>query len=362
MAAIISKTELKIPYFINGDNPAATLFDAIFPIADAGNVGDKPLTIPDLLDNHDISMTYGTNGALVDDGDMLLADNGNGSTNTYGTIANIDDTWATNNRDNSRIWLVDCVFKSNSNNYQYLIYGAGFVVYWTKSTNQITIQIDNKSSHHARVEFTAPADGTRLVIAAQLDKTNDSALIVVNGVKQSIVINGNPFSDGSVTGTPTSHNFIGRKSSWEHYYGWDSQLNFFAFGYRFLTNELTEAQLIELSNNPYDILQSSTTEPLPELVASASIELPSLMASAAIDYTLPAQSVSASIELPSLMASATIDYSLPSYQALGTAILPALVIQVVHRGTDVGLGCSITIEEYSTFIELVDVDRTITLR
>ena len=247
----VLKPELLEPFTPNISNPATTLFDAIHLFWNAGESGERPAVIPDLLGNHDVHMTYGAAGGLDTTG-MAFSDNGNATLNTYGVIQGIDSAWSAESKYKSRLYLIDIpVFKFNNKNYQYVMHGVGLVAVWTKSTGILSITFEGQSSHRAYNKTFIPVDGERLTIAAQFNQFSDTSQLVINGTSYVMINNGSPFSGNSA---PYVSSGIGR-AGWNNYYGLDNSIGLLAFGANYYGTELTETQLIELCNNPYDILE-----------------------------------------------------------------------------------------------------------
>lgn len=253
----ILKSQLKVPYELDLANRAASLFSSVYPFDDAGGIGTQPAIIPDLLGVHDIAMVYGATGSVTSDGALQLADNGNGQTNTFGEFLGIDQTWSSGLTERSRIYLIDLVFKLNTKNYQNLFDGPGILIRWSKSTGELSIYIENISSHRISATYM-PADNERIVIGLLINQTTATAHIVVNGVELDSTVNGFPFSGAQTK--PSYNPWLGRQNSWNNYYGWDGKLNLFAFGYNFNGNELAVEELIALTNEPYSIFQEKTNE------------------------------------------------------------------------------------------------------
>lgn len=265
---VLSKSELKQPFELELTNRAATLFSSVYPFADAGAVGSQPALIPDLLGSHDINMTYGAVGGLVGEGDLQLADNGNGQTNTWGQFQGVGSAWAAAVGKNSRVYLVDTIYKASTKNYQYLLYGCGLLVFWTKSTGKLSVHIENASGHRLYVDVAMPvSDGERLVIVAQIDQTNKSAQIIINGTSYVVSANGDPFNQ-PVSG----YLHLGRKHSWHNYYGWDGVLSLFAFGTNFDGSEITEQEAIDLSLDPLGVFQVSAVSGTEQSIVVSSTE------------------------------------------------------------------------------------------
>lgn len=255
---IVNKADLSPPFTLDLGNAAAPILSSVYVFDDAGASGSTPAIIPDLLGAHDIDMIYGTNGEINSDGNLQLADNGNGQLNTYGAFQGIDSTWADGVAAyTSRIYIIDCDFVLNTRNFQYLMYGFGCTVFWTKSTGLLRITIENKASHRAWIDYPLVAS-ENLKIVLQIDRTNTVASIIINGIVQTVNINGDPYGNGK----PLARNYLGRAISWNNYYGWDGTLNLFCVGEDVSSQELTQPQLVELSLNPYAIFETAAA-PLP---------------------------------------------------------------------------------------------------
>ncbi|TDF41878.1 hypothetical protein EYS14_03280 [Alteromonadaceae bacterium M269] len=280
MTTVISKSELSRPYALNADNVASALFDTVHLFADSGDVTDRPAVFTDLLGKHDLSMTYGAVGGMVGD-DLQLADNGNGQLNTYGEFQGIDSTWSNGLIDRSRLYLIDTVYRANSRTWQYLISGAGLRVRLIRDTGALEISLENINSHRV-VSNYVPADGERLVIAAQIDQTLNQAIVVVNGQSMVAMPNGFPF--GSSNSRPIQHPWFGRHFPWPNFYGWDGTVSLFCMGYHFNGSELSEEQLINLTLNPYDVFQTNSTAlPIEQEITAPSAIQGVLAKSAAIE-------------------------------------------------------------------------------
>ncbi len=259
---ITLKSELAQPFSVSTEPDSfGHIFSNIYPFADAGSVGSQPANIPDLIGNHDIAMNYHADptesGGINTGGNLELGNHGNGQTNTWGTF-NVPVGWGTGLTANSRIYLVEFIYKYSSAR-QFLISGHFHLEFKTSTT--MTVMIENQSAHGIRYYNKTHnfADGQRVCIAVQMNKSDNSYSMVINGVDvtSELYANGNPFTGNISNQTPLDWLLLGRWSSagWDKYYGFDGDINLLAVGTDFNGSELSVSQMIELTNNPYQILQ-----------------------------------------------------------------------------------------------------------
>lgn len=257
---VILKSELTQPFAVStAPDSFGYIFSNIYPFADAGSVGSQPANIPDLIGNHDIAMNYHADptksGGINAGGNLELGNHGNGQVNTWGTF-NVPVNWNTSLTANSRIYLIEFIYKYSSAR-QFLISGHFHVEFKTSTT--MTVMIENQAAHGIRYYNKTHnfVDGQRVCIAIQMNKSDNSYAMVINGVDvtSELYANGNPFTGNISNQTPLDWLLLGRWSSWDNYYGFEGDINLLAFGTDFNGSELSVAQMIELTNNPYQILQ-----------------------------------------------------------------------------------------------------------
>lgn len=258
---VILKSELAQPFAVSTEPDSfGHIFSNIYPFADAGSIGSQPSVIPDLIGSYDIAMNYHADptksGGINAGGNLELGNHGNGQVNTWGTF-NVPVNWNTSLTANSRIYLIEFIYKYSSAR-QFLISGHFHVEFKTSTT--MTVMIENQAAHGIRYYNKTHnfVDGQRVCIAIQMNKSDNSYFMVINGVDvtSDLYENGNPFTGNISNQTPLDWLLLGRWSSsgWEKYYGFDGDINLLAFGTDFNGSELSVSQMIELTNNPYQIL------------------------------------------------------------------------------------------------------------